>query len=238
MSYIVAGFYTPDYAELAANLTANLDQFSIPHHFYAVSKIGETWMAQTLRKPEIALRAMDDHPGKSIILMDVDCTVRGPLDPLPTESDVTAYIFTVRSKRRIKSCTSSRVIVLRPTERTRQMLRLWHDKCTALNSKIAQMRIGKSQIASNAITQDDDETLLIRAIAETPGLTISMLPLAYSGSAPADDETALVTHDSARRKADRTRHGPSLIKRIRRKIIEGIIGKPYTEWRYGQRPSV
>ena len=91
---IVCGFYTPDYAEIAANLAKSLDLHSIPYKLYPVEKFGKAWIAQPLRKPEIILRCMEEFPHRVVIFMDADCTVHADISPLIEEVvDVGVYFL-------------------------------------------------------------------------------------------------------------------------------------------------
>ena len=77
--WLVIGWFTPDYRGLAERFAGNLNRFAIPHHLFA-KPIGSGW--DTSRKPSVILEAMDLYPGKTIILMDVDCIVDGDIRPV------------------------------------------------------------------------------------------------------------------------------------------------------------
>jgi hypothetical protein len=68
-SWAVIGWFTPDYRPLAQSFAANLSQNSVPFHLFAREKQGHGW--STLAKPAVVLKAMERHPGKTLILMDV-----------------------------------------------------------------------------------------------------------------------------------------------------------------------
>jgi hypothetical protein len=62
---------------------------NIPHDIVEVPKLPGTWEANTMAKPAHLLAAMDRHPDKVIVLLDVDCRVLGDLTPLAgIEGDV------------------------------------------------------------------------------------------------------------------------------------------------------
>ncbi|SFV38123.1 hypothetical protein [Hyphomicrobium facile] len=60
-SYVVIGFFTPDYRPLAARLADDLSKFDIPHHLYATT--AAEWHAATLLKParEVGLPRKDNR---------------------------------------------------------------------------------------------------------------------------------------------------------------------------------
>src|SRR5690349_17002520 len=90
-AYIVTGFFTPDYAELGASFAANLRTHAVPHHLYAAS--ASAWQNAILLKPQIVLRAMADYPGRTVVLMDIDCYLTGPMDPiLAFQGDVSLFV--------------------------------------------------------------------------------------------------------------------------------------------------
>src|SRR5262249_52148718 len=80
--WIVCAYYTGDYRPWADLLISNLDFMRIPHDIVEVSKLPGGWEANTMAKPAQLLAAMDRHPGRTIIFLDVDCEVFGDLTPL------------------------------------------------------------------------------------------------------------------------------------------------------------
>jgi hypothetical protein len=184
-SWLVTGFFTPDYRPLAAALAASLDHDKQPYHLFAVDKSGD-WSSQTMRKPSIVIGALDAHPGKTVILMDVDCTVHGPLDALASfcpAADV-CCLSTARSKKigrhRQRFSLSSRVMVVRPTPGARALMQQWDKACR------------------ERPWMHGDEPNLTYALTCSPGSAYSTIPLIYSGreasEAPAG---SIITHESA-----------------------------------------
>jgi len=225
--YIVTGFYTPNYAEIAETFRHNLKEHSIPHKIYAVDMLGETWQVQPLRKPEIALRALDEHPDRSVILMDVDCSVQGDLSPL-LEPRCDVAVYPLRNKRRGSLSASTRVVVVHQTVNARHLLTAWHQKCQDVIRPVLSQGISswKRHIAAAS-----DETLLRRAIDENPQVIVAPLPASYAGHSSRKD--ALVQHESAHDRFTWHERMNSQIKKIRRSVVEKIIGRPYKEWKYG-----
>ena len=136
-AYIVAGWFTecPVYRPLAERFAANLDDHSIPFHLYAKPRLSNGW--DTRRKPTVALEALDAYPGKTIILMDVDCRVYGDITPL---HDVPGDIgLTIRARplmrrgqprpRQAVVRVSSRVVVFRPFAGAVAFAKEWQRLC-------------------------------------------------------------------------------------------------------------
>ena len=225
--YVVAGFFTPNYEDIAKRFAHNLDAHSVPHKLYPVETLGGTWLAQTLRKPQIALRALDEHPGKSVILSDVDCTVHGDLAPLLVgDCDVALLIYTRTKHGRFLASTSSRVVVFHQTPGARALLAAWEQKCSAAIREVVTGQT-KQRSWERSLGVGNDEHFLMEAIAATPNVVIRMLPPHHSGNANEQFEGPLITHDSAH-----DRHQPfrvvKMLKRWRRTLSE-----PYLQWRHG-----
>lgn len=183
--WLIVGFFTPNYRPLAETFAANLQQFSLPHHLFAVERSG-TWSYETMRKPAIVLDAMKAHPGKTLILMDVDCTVKGGLDGLIAfrpAIDVACFMY-VKTKKigrhRQRVSLSSRVVLVRPSDGARQLMENWQQAC------------------HERPWMHGDEPNMMLALARSTGTTFSPIELKYSGrevdAAPAD---AVIVHDSA-----------------------------------------
>lgn len=227
MSYVVIGFYTPNYAEIAATFRQNLDQYSVPHNLYAVEMLGNAWQIQTLRKPEIILRALDEHPDKTVIFMDVDCSVQGDLSPL-LEAEGDVAIYPLRNKRSGRLWASSRVVVCHQTPGARRLLAAWHEKCSAgiANALAKNITSWKRHVAGSS-----DEILLRRAIDENPDVIVASLLASQSGHS--SNSNALVKHDSAHDRFTWQDRLKNRVKKLRRSTVERIIGRPYKEWKYG-----
>jgi hypothetical protein len=232
MSYLVTGFYTPNYAGFAAEFAANLDTFRVPHRLYPVEMIGSTWLAQTLRKPEIVQRALADHPGKTIILMDIDCMVHGALDPMTDSRADISMSIRVNAKRG-GAAASSRVLVVRPTDAARRLIETWRTLCDDAVAQVQAARLSKRQLGLRAgnIGLPHDERLLLEAVATTPSVMLDILPLQWAGAEAGLCPDPLVTHDSAH---DRVNPKPQRrLKTLKRKVISKIMGRPYHEWKHG-----
>ena len=127
--FIVTGFYTPNYALLAAKFAANLENFAVPHSLYPVP--ASAWENAILLKPQIVKRAMTAFPGTTVVLMDIDCRLRGPIDPIADcIGDVSLFVgvqHDARAKKgaRLRVVPSSRVMVCRQTPGMHRLLENW-----------------------------------------------------------------------------------------------------------------
>jgi hypothetical protein len=155
---IVCGWYTPDYRAWAAKLITSLDALAIPHDIVQVPKLPGGWEANTLAKPVQVLAAMDRHPDKVIVFLDVDCTVRGDLFPLALLRGDVAFRFRTRRKRGrggFRAGFLSGTLVIKPNAHARRFVEAWRD-CPA--------RYG-----------DTDQTLLALALGTVEAVSIEPL---------------------------------------------------------------
>lgn len=197
--WLVIGWFTEDatYRSLAEAFATNLAQHSTPYHLFARRKPeGADWHELIRMKPTILLEAMDTYPSKTLVLMDVDCVVRGDISSMvDIRSDVgiTLYVGDVPMQKDLKWKLeigfSSRVIVLRPTDGTRMFLRAWIDA------------IGCGH---------NEENSAARAVLASLGATsFSYVDDKYSGRETGQIDGAVIEHnsihDEARRRAS---HGP------------------------------
>jgi hypothetical protein len=180
--FVVVGFFTPDYAGAAAEFATNLTERRLSHHLYARPKAEGGWFSQTRQKPSVLAAARKDYPKDILILMDVDCRVRGDItDILQSPGDVALRTkrTAVGSRYALKPCT--RVMLLRPTQGSAAFVGAWRAACD-------------SSLPGSA------EAVLMQSMADTPeSYTVGTMSLRYAGmelhDAPAD---ALVVHDSIR----------------------------------------
>jgi hypothetical protein len=131
--WLVTGWFTPDYRPLAEAFAAQLDQHGVPYHLWAKPALG-VW--NTGRKPAVAMETMDAYPGKTVVLMDVDCIVHGDIAPVARIAGDVGIVVIARNVRRrgkgrwahwLAVECSSRVIVFQPTEGARAFVKTWAD---------------------------------------------------------------------------------------------------------------
>jgi hypothetical protein len=231
-SYVVAGWFTPDYRHYLAGLIADLTLGGHPYFFEALEKNPSGWAANTRMKAAAILRAMDRHPGVKLIWLDVDCRVIGDISPLlAIESDFAAHFksrqmklanYRYAGEYRAVVHPWSGTMVVSPTSRARKLIEAWRDAET------------------DAIPLDPDETTLGLALARVPGLTVTFLHHNFCSSPGHTAPNAIIQHSSARLcsevKHDRvtcnnTRVRHRTIRAVRRHLISTIVGKPYAEWK-------
>lgn len=128
--FMVVGFFTPDYASAAMAFAKNLVEHRISHHLYARPKAEGDWFSQTRQKPSVLAAARKDHPDDILVLMDVDCRVRGDINGIlhsPGDVALRTKRTTVGSRYALKPCT--RVMVLRPTAGSTAFVAAWQAAC-------------------------------------------------------------------------------------------------------------
>ena len=176
---VVTGFFTPDYAALATKLGNNLSDYQISHHFYARQKIEGGWKSQTRQKPTAVLAAMRDYPSSALVLMDVDCLVKGKLAELTNASGDIALRLKVKATkfgRALMPC--ARIILIKPTAGARRFVDAWESACAE---------------------SETDELALIKVINDSAAsFSIAALPRLYVGEELRDaSPDMIVLHDSA-----------------------------------------
>jgi hypothetical protein len=208
--WLAIGWFTPDYRPLAEAFAANLAERGIPFHLFARPKLATGW--NTLQKPSVVIDAMDAYPGKTLVLMDVDCTVRGDIAPVTDIAGDVGLALKARQtkkgkawQKRIAVMLCSRVVVFRPTAGARAFAMEWQALCEKAH-------------------YSGDETAMTWAFLRLPDVAYAYLGERYKAwevggrSMPAD---AAIVHESAH---DRRRawHSPldaarGLVRRIERR---------------------
>ena len=198
--WLVVGWFTPDYRHWAERLARSLDRVGAPYHLLAKDGDPKGWMANTRRKPLVAEEAMQRFADKTIVLTDVDAEALGDISAMvATSADVSAFLKGKLSRKaRAELQLSSRVIVLRPTPRARQLIADWRAECARCSADVA------------------DEAALGIVLARSEGLTFSPLSERFAARerdvAPPD---AALVHDSAR---DLTLEAFNLRKLVKRRL--------------------
>ena len=204
---IVTGFFTPDYRPLAQSFCKNLSDHRVSHHIYALARITGGWEVQTRQKPNALAAAMRDYPTQTLVLMDVDCQVRGDIsDLLALEPDVTLMLKRKATKLGEALLPGSRVIVVKPTKGGTTFVRSWKEAC-------------------ESGLKGSDETALFRIIEQSGGtFSIGALPQRFTGTELRDAKAdAIIVHKSVH---DNTRPAWSLrkgIQRIFRKVRNAVF---------------
>jgi hypothetical protein len=192
--YVVTGFFTPNYRPLAEDLAKDLAETHNPFHLVARDKGTATWRNVVHWKPEIVLDVMDLYPNSNIILLDVDCSVRGSLLPaFDFTGDISArsklrltnHIWPFRQKTVLQ--ISSRSMAFKPNARVRKFLADWRD-----------------ELATATYYQGGCEMALRFVIMRSTGLAFCPMDPRYSGlEADKAAPDAVVVHSSHSRHAGR-----------------------------------
>lgn len=180
---IVAGWYTEDYAHWLPRLRASLDKFGHEHDFVEVHKAAGGWERNTMRKPAQILAAMDRHPNRTIVFLDVDCEVLDPLDGLAGISADVAMHFRCRYMRDGTPRLNARsgTMVFRPTAGARSLVERW------------------ALLSLNAPRGAVDQRTLPMAIATTPGASVAVLDVRHCAVPNDRVSDPVILHDSASR---------------------------------------
>ncbi|HEY1244364.1 MAG TPA: putative nucleotide-diphospho-sugar transferase [Hyphomicrobiaceae bacterium] len=208
--WIVCGWFTEDdmYRPLAHQLAASLDEIGVPYEFVPVPRRPGGHQANTMAKAGQVLAAMDRHPGRTILVCDVDCVAKeNPLPLLEGSGDIAVRLVARRLKTgSVNVSVRSGYIVVRPTEPARRFIEAWADL-----SKVAEWG-------------DVDQTTFALAMGTVPGCAISHLDPALL--------TSLFDHDAANRRFGTRirgwqREGAYLLRSITRSLV-GWPRKPAT----------
>lgn len=198
--WLVVGWFTPDYRHWAERLAKSLDGVGAPYHLFAKDGSPDGWLANTRRKPLIAVEAMARFPDKTLVLTDVDAEALADISAMVAISaDTSAYLKPkVTRNGRTELQLSSRVIVLKPTPAARKFIADWQTECARVEAHIA------------------DEAALGVVLAQSPGLSFTPMDVRFAARerdvAPPD---AALVHDSAR---DLSLQNFNLRKLIKRKL--------------------
>ncbi|MGE0512886.1 MAG: putative nucleotide-diphospho-sugar transferase [Hyphomicrobiaceae bacterium] len=195
MNYVVCGWYTQDYSKWVPPLLSSLNTFSAPHDFIQVEKADGGWERNTLRKPAMIEQAMVRHPQRTVIFLDVDALLLGPLDVLADiEADVALY-FAVKRKANGNHALFARsgTIVLRPTSMARQFVRTWGD------------------LSREAPLGWVDQSTLLEALWRTSGMTIRQLDVRYCATRKDQVADPVVLHEQG---STRSRKMPPWLRGI------------------------
>lgn len=182
---IVCGRYTPDYAPWVFPLRTRLDELCVPHDFVKVRNSEDDRQA-ALTKPHHIRDAMDRHPAKVIVFLDVDCEIVGAHHDLvrlaDIEGDVAFYARTgFHRNGRPAFAPRSRNMVLRPTMKARVFVNEWIAAC--------------GQAPPWAVHHD---TMTV-ALGRVPELSITLLGLEFCATEPDNYPLPVILCERARR---------------------------------------
>jgi len=202
--YAICGWYTPDYAHWKDRLVANLEGLGLEGDFVEVERPAAGWEKITMLKAAQVLAAMDRHPGKTVIFLDVDCLVVNKdklLELANIEGDVGFYLRTkFRRNGGIRWATRSGTLVIRPTQAARQFIEAWR------------------RLSDAAPGYSVDQDSLAVAMGKSP-VSMTFLDVRYC-AVPSDNlPDPWVFHDSASKGVRKVKKIERLFARLFRKRI-------------------
>jgi hypothetical protein len=181
--WLAIGWFTPDYKLLAEAFAANLAEHGAPFHLFAKPKLAAGW--NTSRKPAVVREALDAYLDKTVVLMDVDCIIRGDISPVAAiAADVGITVLARNMKRRdkfqhwIATECSSRVVVFRNTEGARTFVRRW-----------------AAEIERSGVNHDEHS--MIWTFLACPDVRFAYIDPAYSGREVSQHPDGVIVHQSA-----------------------------------------
>jgi len=126
---VVCGFFKADGVDRALPLRRRLDGLRTRYDFVAIDIRGSP-DAYALSKPLQVGAAMDRHPGKTILFIDLACRIVGTRDDLLRAAEIPGDIaFHVRtrlcSQGKPALAPHAETLVLRPTARAHVFVRTW-----------------------------------------------------------------------------------------------------------------
>ena len=156
----------------------------IDHDFVEVPKPeGWSWERVTRLKAEQVRLAMERHPYRTIVFLDVDCRVLRPLDGLADIRGDVAFYMHSRFRRHggTKFRVRSGTIVLRPTVGASLFVETWARCC------------------QSAPWGEVDQSALAVAIGHSPRVCIETLDIRYCAVESDQVTSPVILHDSASR---------------------------------------
>jgi hypothetical protein len=139
-----------------------------------------------MTKPRHILAAMDRHPDRTIIFLDVDCTAKSSLDPLTQISGDVGFYMRAQFHRRYgwRFKAVSGTLIIRPTERARAFVEAW------------------AQAADEAPCGEVDQTAQVVAMGRAPGTSFTAIPSEWCGAVGKPSASgAIILHDNASKDA-------------------------------------
>jgi len=177
--WIVCGWFTEDdiYRPLAEQLAQSLDEVSASYDLVPAARRNGGWEANTMAKAKQVLAAMDRHPDKTVVFLDVDCRVVRDLTPLISEisSDIAIRFRSKARRNRTWMTPRSSAIVIAPTDAARRFVTKWHD---------ASQDAGYGTI---------DQSTFVTTLCNSPNVSFSPLDARW-GAMNAEVENPAIEH--------------------------------------------
>jgi hypothetical protein len=184
------GWFTADYLNWVDRFAESLRKHGAPYDLIEVEKGQRGWEAATRMKPAVVQHFLAKHPGKTLILSDVDAEATGDLAPLAAiDADVALRLQCKRLRGRNMFVARSGTVVLKPS--AWPLVEAWVRHCER-----------------SPYYGDTDESCLSAAIAECAGLSIQNIPV---GTELGD----LIRHDCASRGLPKVSHLDRAVRWLR-----------------------
>jgi hypothetical protein len=156
---VVCGFFKADGVDRALPLRRRLDGLRTRYDFVAIDICGSP-DAYALSKPLQVGAAMDRHPGKTILFIDLACRIVGTRDDLLRAADIPGDIaFHVRtrlcSQGKPVLTPHAETLVLRPTARAHVFVRTWietWERAAGIGSECDVLAIALARVPELAVT--------------------------------------------------------------------------------------
>lgn len=206
---VACGWYTPDYSDWVSPLVSSLEERGIKHDFIAVHAMDGFWEDITLLKPSQALAALQRHPERTILFLDVDCIVKGTKEEILNlcniQGDIGIYIRSRFSRRgRPRFRPRSGTLILRQTEHCVRLLKHWES------------------VSAEAPRFEVDEATLLVSLGQVPGLTVTFIPQTATAIRFDNIPDPLIFHSSA----SVDKHTNRLIRALKgQKLFRGLFAK-------------
>jgi hypothetical protein len=193
-NYVIVGWFTPDeqYSKLAREFSEMLKSFGLSHYLFRQEVSGD-FQQKVCMKPYIVSKAMELFPGKTIILMDIDCIVHKlPIHLLSMLSllfDVATVIITKdkfdkRTGKRnwdISVGCSTRIVVFCPTLKAKALVRDWKNIICLMGDN------------------PHEEAAFTKALLRRSNISNMPIPHGYSAREKGEVPGAIIEHVSAHR---------------------------------------
>ena len=188
-SYIVCGFYTPNYLPQILNLKASLEALGINHFIKCYEPVGG-WEANTRLKPVFVDYCLHKFPDHNVVYLDADAVVRKV--PAAFENMTTDLMmlfhpiwqgrrFLMRASGKYFLRISAGTIAVRNSPGGRKFAALW--------------KSGEADAKMTTV----DEDMIYMAFHHLAGLTITVLPFDYAKVFDAPGSNATIEHYQASR---------------------------------------
>lgn len=172
VSYATEGVYAVEIERLKASCA----KFGVPL-IYEIVRPRANWRLNCGMKPEFLQRMLLEHPGKTLLWLDADAEVRGPLVALEhIDCDIGVRWRKWPDRTELLSGT----ILLKPTDKTLELVTRW-------------VRMQQAE------PETWDQKVLAKAVLETPGIRTHDLDPRWCFIFDEPSPVAIVHHQASRK---------------------------------------